>query len=171
MRRVLLSVILNSRMYGYVSLREQARIPSRNCKFRSAFPRTLKLPPAGLGAQPGPRVCILGGGFGGLYTAVRLDQLIWPREARPQVTRPSACPPYIALPGAVPSIVLMSPPGAFSQCSGPQCSGLQRCKVHAAIFHDPDPDPDPDIHPQCHLLCSRVIKCVSSTRPVFMGAA
>ena len=39
----------------------------------------------GLGAQPGPRVCILGGGFGGLYTAVRLDQLIWPRESRPQV--------------------------------------------------------------------------------------
>lgn len=37
-------------------------------------------------ARPGPRVCILGGGFGGLYTAVRLDQLLWPRETKPQVT-------------------------------------------------------------------------------------
>lgn len=31
-------------------------------------------------------MCILGGGFGGLYTAVRLDQLLWPRENKPQVT-------------------------------------------------------------------------------------
>lgn len=42
----------------------------------------------GSSARPaaGPRVCILGGGFGGLYTAVRLDQLLWPRENKPQVT-------------------------------------------------------------------------------------
>lgn len=37
---------------------------------------------AGVGA---PRVVVLGGGFGGLYAAVRLDQLLWPRGSKPQV--------------------------------------------------------------------------------------
>ncbi|XP_057791567.1 alternative NAD(P)H-ubiquinone oxidoreductase C1, chloroplastic/mitochondrial [Salvia miltiorrhiza] len=32
-----------------------------------------------------PRVCILGGGFGGLYTALRLESLEWPDGKRPQV--------------------------------------------------------------------------------------
>ncbi|KAK1314138.1 hypothetical protein QJS10_CPA06g02435 [Acorus calamus] len=32
-----------------------------------------------------PRVCILGGGFGGLYTALRLESLVWPRDKEPQV--------------------------------------------------------------------------------------
>ncbi|XP_057972466.1 alternative NAD(P)H-ubiquinone oxidoreductase C1, chloroplastic/mitochondrial isoform X2 [Malania oleifera] len=32
-----------------------------------------------------PRVCILGGGFGGLYTALRLESLEWPEGKRPQV--------------------------------------------------------------------------------------
>ena len=32
----------------------------------------------------GPRVCILGGGFGGLYTAVRLESLLWPPGSKPQ---------------------------------------------------------------------------------------
>ncbi|GJZ57957.1 alternative NAD(P)H-ubiquinone oxidoreductase C1, chloroplastic/mitochondrial [Tanacetum coccineum] len=32
-----------------------------------------------------PRVCILGGGFGGLYTALRLDSLTWPDDKKPQV--------------------------------------------------------------------------------------
>ncbi|KAK2983724.1 hypothetical protein RJ640_024077, partial [Escallonia rubra] len=31
-----------------------------------------------------PRVCILGGGFGGLYTALRLESLVWPDDKRPQ---------------------------------------------------------------------------------------
>ncbi|KAK4531776.1 hypothetical protein CCYA_CCYA09G2633 [Cyanidiococcus yangmingshanensis] len=31
---------------------------------------------------PRPRVCILGGGFGGLYTALRLSQLPWGRELK-----------------------------------------------------------------------------------------
>jgi hypothetical protein len=34
----------------------------------------------------GPRICILGGGFGGLYTALRLDLLMWPSGTKPQVT-------------------------------------------------------------------------------------
>lgn len=32
-----------------------------------------------------PRVCILGGGFGGLYTALRLESLIWADDKKPQV--------------------------------------------------------------------------------------
>ncbi|PON52821.1 FAD/NAD(P)-binding domain containing protein [Parasponia andersonii] len=32
-----------------------------------------------------PRICILGGGFGGLYTALRLESLVWPDDKRPQV--------------------------------------------------------------------------------------
>uniref|UniRef100_A0ACD6APB8 Uncharacterized protein n=1 Tax=Avena sativa TaxID=4498 RepID=A0ACD6APB8_AVESA len=32
-----------------------------------------------------PRVCILGGGFGGLYTALRLESLEWPGNNKPQV--------------------------------------------------------------------------------------
>eukprot|EP00268_Persea_americana_P052220 TRINITY_DN5840_c0_g1_i2.p1 TRINITY_DN5840_c0_g1~~TRINITY_DN5840_c0_g1_i2.p1 ORF type:complete len:555 (+),score=108.42 TRINITY_DN5840_c0_g1_i2:42-1667(+) len=32
-----------------------------------------------------PRVCILGGGFGGLYTALRLESLEWPHDKKPQV--------------------------------------------------------------------------------------
>ncbi|XP_056168602.1 alternative NAD(P)H-ubiquinone oxidoreductase C1, chloroplastic/mitochondrial isoform X2 [Syzygium oleosum] len=32
-----------------------------------------------------PRVCILGGGFGGLYTALRLESLVWPDSKKPQV--------------------------------------------------------------------------------------
>ena len=33
-----------------------------------------------------PRVCILGGGFGGLYTAVKLEGLMWPRGTKPHAT-------------------------------------------------------------------------------------
>ena len=33
-----------------------------------------------------PRVCILGGGFGGLYTAIKLESFLWPRGTKPQVT-------------------------------------------------------------------------------------
>lgn len=32
-----------------------------------------------------PRICILGGGFGGLYTALRLESLIWPPDKKPQI--------------------------------------------------------------------------------------
>jgi NADH dehydrogenase len=31
------------------------------------------------------RICILGGGFGGLYTAMRLNELPWEREQRPEI--------------------------------------------------------------------------------------
>jgi len=35
--------------------------------------------------QPCDRICILGGGFGGLYTALRLDELYWPKANRPEI--------------------------------------------------------------------------------------
>lgn len=31
------------------------------------------------------RICILGGGFGGLYTALRLDRLAWDKEQKPEI--------------------------------------------------------------------------------------
>ncbi len=33
-----------------------------------------------------PRICILGGGFGGLYTALRLNQLVWENNQKPEIT-------------------------------------------------------------------------------------
>jgi demethylphylloquinone reductase len=33
-----------------------------------------------------PRICILGGGFGGLYTALRLNQLAWEHGQKPEIT-------------------------------------------------------------------------------------
>ncbi len=33
-----------------------------------------------------PRICIVGGGFGGLYTALRLDSLPWQLDTKPEIT-------------------------------------------------------------------------------------
>lgn len=33
-----------------------------------------------------PRICVVGAGFGGLYTALRLETLTWPRGKKPQIT-------------------------------------------------------------------------------------
>lgn len=35
--------------------------------------------------QQPARICILGGGFGGLYTALRLSQLPWEKSERPEI--------------------------------------------------------------------------------------
>jgi hypothetical protein len=37
------------------------------------------------GNSGAPRVVIVGGGFGGLYTAVRLGSLFWPQGRQPEV--------------------------------------------------------------------------------------
>jgi len=37
-------------------------------------------------AQTNTKICILGGGFGGLYTALRLSQLPWTSSAKPEIT-------------------------------------------------------------------------------------
>ena len=41
---------------------------------------------AGTPKSSSPRIFVLGGGFGGLYAAIRLDSLMWPRNAKPTVT-------------------------------------------------------------------------------------
>eukprot|EP01023_Acetabularia_acetabulum_P043189 TRINITY_DN4311_c0_g1_i1.p1 TRINITY_DN4311_c0_g1~~TRINITY_DN4311_c0_g1_i1.p1 ORF type:complete len:525 (-),score=90.47 TRINITY_DN4311_c0_g1_i1:179-1753(-) len=42
----------------------------------------------GLGwkGRENPKVCILGGGFGGLYTATKLENMMWPKNKKPIVT-------------------------------------------------------------------------------------
>ena len=35
--------------------------------------------------QQPARICILGGGFGGLYTALRLGQLPWAKHEKPEI--------------------------------------------------------------------------------------
>ena len=50
----------------------------------SGTPALISLAYEGLAGGRGPRVCILGGGFGGLYTAVRLESLLWPPGSKPQ---------------------------------------------------------------------------------------
>ena len=47
-----------------------------------SHPLLLLLLAAGGDAQ---RVVIVGGGFGGLYAAIRLTSLFWPKNKRPQV--------------------------------------------------------------------------------------
>jgi hypothetical protein len=45
--------------------------------------------PGGASSGPNsssPRIFVLGGGFGGLYAAIRLDSLMWPRNTKPTVT-------------------------------------------------------------------------------------
>lgn len=37
-----------------------------------------------------PRVCILGGGFGGLYTAIKLELLMWPKGKKPKASAAAA---------------------------------------------------------------------------------
>ena len=34
----------------------------------------------------GPKICIVGGGFGGLYTALRLSTLVWTGDLKPEIT-------------------------------------------------------------------------------------
>lgn len=59
--------------------------PLCTCKLSTLVNSLLSPLPAGSRYQDPPRVCILGGGFGGLYTAVKLDSLMWPEGTKPQV--------------------------------------------------------------------------------------
>jgi demethylphylloquinone reductase len=45
-----------------------------------------------------PRICILGGGFGGLYTALRLYQLAWTADQKPQITLIDRQPNFVFTP-------------------------------------------------------------------------
>ena len=44
------------------------------------------------------RICILGGGFGGLYTALRLSQLSWTGHEKPEITLVDKCDRFVFLP-------------------------------------------------------------------------
>ncbi|MCX5963966.1 MAG: NAD(P)/FAD-dependent oxidoreductase [Cyanobacteria bacterium] len=44
------------------------------------------------------RICILGGGFGGLYTALRLSQLPWTGHEKPEITLVDKCDRFVFLP-------------------------------------------------------------------------
>jgi NADH:ubiquinone reductase (non-electrogenic) len=57
-----------------------SRVVAAAAAFRSSAPRMVDV---GLG---GPEVTVLGGGFGGLYTALRLTSLDWSGGPRPRVT-------------------------------------------------------------------------------------
>jgi demethylphylloquinone reductase len=45
-----------------------------------------------------PRICILGGGFGGLYTALRLHQLAWTADQKPEITLIDRQPNFVFTP-------------------------------------------------------------------------
>ncbi len=43
-------------------------------------------PATGRGERRRPKVCVVGGGFGGLYTALRLSSLVWKESCKPEIT-------------------------------------------------------------------------------------
>lgn len=45
-----------------------------------------------------PRICILGGGFGGLYTALRLEKLAWAEGRKPEITLIDRQPNFVFTP-------------------------------------------------------------------------
>merc|ERR1719261_54892 len=51
-------------------------------------PSTSSATAAGTGRKVSrnPKVCVVGGGFGGLYTALRLSTLVWPGNSKPEIT-------------------------------------------------------------------------------------
>ena len=57
--------------------------PAEISKLKLVAPQAYR-PLIRLMTQQPARICILGGGFGGLYTALRLSQLPW-EEARPEI--------------------------------------------------------------------------------------
>jgi NADPH-dependent 2,4-dienoyl-CoA reductase/sulfur reductase-like enzyme len=48
--------------------------------------RPLRMAQVDTGGLGAPDICVLGGGFGGLYTALRLSKLDWGDAPRPRVT-------------------------------------------------------------------------------------
>ena len=56
-------------------------------------PSTSSATAAGTGRKVSrnPKVCVVGGGFGGLYTALRLSTLVWPGNSKPEITLEYFC--------------------------------------------------------------------------------
>ena len=79
------------RVYARQSTRRQVGVPflfhlEHQCCSRSLFSLSVTMSFLGssLPSTSSTRICILGGGFGGLYTAVRLQSLMWPQGKKPQ---------------------------------------------------------------------------------------
>nr|XP_043609916.1 alternative NAD(P)H-ubiquinone oxidoreductase C1, chloroplastic/mitochondrial [Erigeron canadensis] len=80
----------SSLFYGSISRSRELRIVSsaldgKNAGSTDVFQEEPAKPYFSWPDRKRPRVCILGGGFGGLYTALRLDSLTWPDDKKPQV--------------------------------------------------------------------------------------
>ncbi len=54
-------------------------------RLKEVAPHAYRLPIRPMTTQQPARICILGGGFGGLYTALRLSQLPWEKSERPEI--------------------------------------------------------------------------------------
>ncbi|GFR52490.1 hypothetical protein Agub_g15060, partial [Astrephomene gubernaculifera] len=93
-------------------------------------------------ARP-PRVVVLGGGFGGLYAAVRLGQLMWPRGRKPQVTLIDQSERFVFKPllyellagGA--GLAEVAP--TFNQLLGGGGSGVEFVQAQVTGVHPADP--------------------------------
>ena len=88
------SFLLSTAAAGAMSVlqRGAARLPAR---LQRGAPVAMRTARDGLGA---PDVCILGGGFGGLYTALRLSSLDWGEGPRPRVTLVDQSDRFVFLP-------------------------------------------------------------------------
>ena len=77
------------------------------------------------GSRPGgpPRICILGGGFGGLYAAIRLENLLWPNNKRPQ-----ASPACLSVPASV-----CWPRARFGSAASSLCPSLPRPATSSSV--------------------------------------
>jgi hypothetical protein len=61
-------------------------VPSFRSKERCICTASAPRGTAGAPKSSSPRIFVLGGGFGGLHAAIRLDSLMWPRNMKPSVT-------------------------------------------------------------------------------------
>ena len=72
-------------MHAVVSA-SAALVRARGPAVHGARAPTLRMMQVNTGSLGAPDICVLGGGFGGLYTALRLSKLDWGDAPRPRVT-------------------------------------------------------------------------------------
>ena len=75
-----------SRLRGCVAAAPSCRSQRRSARRTRLGVSAAAASEAADAAAGGPRICVLGGGFGGLYTALRLEALPWPAGGAPRVT-------------------------------------------------------------------------------------
>ena len=88
-RRVVAPVVPPTRSASHTSLVSRPSQPPRTVhrtRQRRSHAVVSAASTDGQAARPsGPRICVLGGGFGGLYAALRLESLPWPQGGTPEV--------------------------------------------------------------------------------------